>query len=217
MSIHLHGGFPPWISDGTPFQDFGTPPETATALAPISRPTCGDASPGSYSYYWTNQQRAKFMWYHDHAMDITRLNAYAGLATGYVLTDSDEQNLINTGILPAAGQTIYLVLQDKTFNADGSLWYPYQYEWSGATGRWAFGGSPPATNPEVCPKYLDESLPDSRGLFRHHHYQRLLLPIPHRAAPTLPFPHPQRLPGPRLQPATLLRRPRASEMSGSGW
>ncbi len=61
------------------------------------------------------------MWCHDHAMDITRLNAYAGLATGYVLTDSDEQNLINTGILPAAAQTIYLVLQDKTFYADGSL------------------------------------------------------------------------------------------------
>ena len=80
--------------------------------------------PGSYSYYWTNQQVAKFMWYHDHAMDITRLNAYAGLATGYVLTDSNEQNLIATGILPAPAQTIYLVLQDKTFNGDGSLWYP---------------------------------------------------------------------------------------------
>ena len=37
--------------------------------------------PGSYHYYWTNQQTGRFMWYHDHAMGITRLNAYSGLAT----------------------------------------------------------------------------------------------------------------------------------------
>ena len=87
------------------------------------------------------------MWYHDHAMDITRLNAYAGLATGYVLTDSEEQNLIGTGILPAPAQTIYLVLQDKSFNADGTLWYPYQYEWQGTSGRWAWAGDPAVIPP----------------------------------------------------------------------
>ena len=105
--------------------------------------------PGSYHYYWTNQQTARFMWYHDHAMGITRLNAYAGVATGYVLTDAIEQNLINTGILPAPAQTIYLVLQDKNFNPDGSLWYPYQYEHSGDSGRWDWSGAP-ATDPEVA-------------------------------------------------------------------
>ncbi len=152
MSTHLHGGFPPWMSDGTPFQDFGT---AGNGYGPSAAfpPDMGTPPPGSYHYYWTNQQIAKFMWYHDHAMDITRLNAYAGLATGYVLTDNTEQNLISTGILPGPAQTIYLALQDKSFNTDGSLWYPYQYEWSGTSGRWAWAGDPavisppPANNP----------------------------------------------------------------------
>ena len=100
------------------------------------------------------------MWYHDHAMDITRLNAYAGLATGYVLTDSNEQNLIGSGILPAPAQTIYLVLQDKTFNVDGTLWYPFEYEenpspagvtppWGTPSGRWDWSG-PPAIDPTTA-------------------------------------------------------------------
>ena len=36
-------------------------------------------------YWYPNNQSARFMWYHDHAVGITRLNAYAGLATGYIL------------------------------------------------------------------------------------------------------------------------------------
>jgi FtsP/CotA-like multicopper oxidase with cupredoxin domain len=149
ISTHLHGGFPPWISDGTPFQDFD--PNGGYGFSAYPKiPDMPAPPPGSYNYYWTNQQIAKFMWYHDHAMGITRLNAYAGLATGYVLTDSIEQNLIETGILPAPAQTIYLVLQDKTFNEDGSLWYPYQYEWSGTAGRFEFGGTRTgALDPEV--------------------------------------------------------------------
>jgi spore coat protein A len=163
MSTHLHGGFPPWISDGTPFQDFSNPanaPGPGTGYGPSAGfpPDMGTPPPGSYHHYWTNQQISKFMWYHDHAMHITRLNAYAGLATGYVLTDSDEQNLIATGILPAPAQTVYLILQDKSFNPDGTLWYPYQYEWQGTSGRWDWAGSvitptPPnnPTNPMTLP------------------------------------------------------------------
>ncbi|MHB8068648.1 MAG: multicopper oxidase family protein [Desulfobaccales bacterium] len=153
MSTHLHGGFPPWISDGTPFQDFD--PNGGYGFSagfPPDMPASTITPPGSYSYYWTNQQIAKFMWYHDHAMDITRLNAYAGLATGYVLTDANEQNLINGGLLPPPAQTIYLVLQDKTFKEDGSLWYPFQYEenppYGGTSGRVDWSG-PPASDPAV--------------------------------------------------------------------
>jgi spore coat protein A, manganese oxidase len=102
------------------------------------------------------------MWYHDHAMDITRLNAYAGLASAYVLIDANELNLINTGILPAAAQTIYMVLQDKSFKADGSLWYPFQYEHAtaGTSNRWNYGPDslpqpvPPAANPDGLPVSL---------------------------------------------------------------
>jgi spore coat protein A len=167
LSTHLHGGFPPWISDGTPFQDFGTAGNgygpSAGFPPDMQAPTI--TPPGSYSYYWTNQQLAKFMWYHDHAMGITRLNAYAGVATGYVLTDAIEQNLTSLGFLPAPAQTIYLVLQDKGFKEDGSLWYPYQYEWSGTAGRWAWSGPgtfiPPATDPNGPPALPASLVPEA--------------------------------------------------------
>jgi spore coat protein A, manganese oxidase len=150
MSVHLHGGFPPWISDGTPFQDFD--PQGGYGPSAGNPPDMPPPAPGSYNYYWTNQQIAKFMWYHDHAMGITRLNAYAGLATGYVLTDAIEQNLVSLGFLPAPAQTIYLVLQDKGFKEDGSLWYPYEYEenppYGGTSGRVDWSG-PPASDPAV--------------------------------------------------------------------
>ncbi len=171
MSIHLHGGFPPWMSDGTPFQDFDPNGGYGFSAAfPPDMPAPTITPPGSYSLYWTNQQTARFLWYHDHAMDLTRLNAYAGLATGYVITDAVEQNLINLGFLPAAAQTIYLVLQDKTFNADGSLWYPYQYEenppYGGTSGRVDWSGPPaadPATdlntlaNPSLVPEFFADT------------------------------------------------------------
>jgi spore coat protein A len=145
LSTHLHGGFPPWISDGTPFQDFD--PNGGYGLSCAFPPDMPPPAPGSYHYYYPNQQSARFVWYHDHAMGITRLNAYAGLASAYVLTDASEQNLIATGILPAPAQTIYLALQDKTFYPDGRLWYPYQYEWSGTSGRWAWGNDPVVIDP----------------------------------------------------------------------
>jgi len=46
------------------------------------------------SFYYTNQQSARLMFYHDHAYGITRLNVYAGVAAGYLETDTVEQDLI---------------------------------------------------------------------------------------------------------------------------
>ena len=146
LSTHLHGGFPPWFSDGTPFQDFD--PNGGYGPSAGFPPDMPAPPSGSYHYYWTNQQTARFMWYHDHAMGITRLNAYAGLATAYVILDPIELNLINTGILPAPAQTIYLALQDKSFKVDGSLWYPNQYEHTGTSARFEWIGLP-STDPDT--------------------------------------------------------------------
>ena len=63
------------------------------------------------------------MFYHDHAMGITRLNVYAGEAAGYLLTDQVDQDLINgtnvTGVNPGLTRSfptigIPLVIQDRT-------------------------------------------------------------------------------------------------------
>ncbi len=50
---------------------------------------------GVLTFYYTNQQSARLMFYHDHAYGITRLNVYAGEAAGYLLTDQVEQDLIS--------------------------------------------------------------------------------------------------------------------------
>ncbi|WP_090508370.1 multicopper oxidase family protein [Natronorubrum sediminis] len=71
-------------------------------------------------YYYVNDQPPATLWYHDHALGITRLNVYAGLAGFYLLRNDHERNLD----LPDGEYEIPLVLQDRSFNEDGSLFYP---------------------------------------------------------------------------------------------
>jgi len=114
--IHLHGGRTPWISDGTPHQWITPAGETTSYTKGVSLqnvPDMPDPGPGASTYYFTNQQSARLMFYHDHAFGITRLNVYAGEAAGYLITDQYEQDLITRGIVPA--DQIPLIIQDKTF------------------------------------------------------------------------------------------------------
>ena len=115
-TLHLHGGVTPWISDGTPHQ-WITPAGENTAypkgVSVQNVPDMPDPGPGSETFFYTNQQSARLMFYHDHAYGITRLNVYAGEAAGYLLTDAVEQDLIASGILPGVGTP--LIIQDKTF------------------------------------------------------------------------------------------------------
>ena len=114
--IHLHGGRTPWISDGTPHQWItpageNTPYKKGVSVANV--PDMPDPGDGSMTFYYTNQQSARLMFYHDHAVGITRLNVYAGVAAGYLITDPTEQDLVARGVIPA--EQIPLVIQDKTF------------------------------------------------------------------------------------------------------
>ena len=133
-TLHLHGGLTPWISDGTPHQ--WTVPVGAAALyqkgvSSQDVPDMAAAGQGAMTFYYTNQQSNRLMFYHDHALGITRLNVYAGEAAGYLIVDPYEEDLINgtnlTGINPTSvkaipnnGGGVYtygipLVIQDKTF------------------------------------------------------------------------------------------------------
>ena len=93
-TLHLHGGVTPWISDGTPHQ-WITPAGENTAypegVSVSNVPDMPDPGPGAQTFFYTNQQSARLMFYHDHAWGITRLNVYAGEAAGYVVTDPMEQ------------------------------------------------------------------------------------------------------------------------------
>lgn len=71
-------------------------------------------------YEYTNHQAGATLWYHDHAVGITRLNVYAGLAGFYIIRDFLEKRLN----LPEGPYEIPLLIQDKSFTSDGALFYP---------------------------------------------------------------------------------------------
>jgi spore coat protein A, manganese oxidase len=110
--VHVHGACVEWESDGYPEAWF----------------TKGFKQVGPYFrkqvYRYDNCERACTLWYHDHALGITRLNVYAGLA-GFFLIRDQRERILN---LPSGKYEIPLMLQDKTFNKDGSLYYPKQPE-----------------------------------------------------------------------------------------
>jgi FtsP/CotA-like multicopper oxidase with cupredoxin domain len=186
-TLHLHGGITPWISDGTPHQWITPATETTPWPEGVSVrevpdmatvpgvPDCTADNDGCQTFYYTNQQTARLMFYHDHAWGITRLNVYAGEAAGYLITDPTDQKLIADGVVPA--DQIPLIIQERTFVPDpaqlawqdptwdatrwggtGDLWYHHVYmpaqnpgDPSGmsAYGRWMYGPWfwPPATPP----------------------------------------------------------------------
>ena len=69
---------------------------------------------------YPNEQPATMLWYHDHALGITRINVYAGLAGLYVIRDEEEDALK----LPSGRFEIPLLIQDRSFAKDGTLLYP---------------------------------------------------------------------------------------------
>lgn len=99
--VHLHGGHVGPESDGYPESAF--PPG---AQSPI--------------YTYPNDQPASTIWYHDHALGITRLNVMMGMAGFYIIRDDAEDALG----LPAGQHEIAMAIQDRSFNPDGSLKYP---------------------------------------------------------------------------------------------
>jgi FtsP/CotA-like multicopper oxidase with cupredoxin domain len=158
-TLHLHGGITPWISDGTPHQ--WITPDTETTLWPQGvsvgnvpdMNVCEAADDGCQTFYYTNQQSARLMFYHDHAWGITRLNVYAGEAAGYLITDEVEQKLFGPGgTFASMGEGIPLVVQDRTF-VPGAVQLAQQdptwdtARWGGMGNFWYHHVYMPAQNP----------------------------------------------------------------------
>ncbi len=168
--IHLHGGKTVWISDGTPHQWItpageNTPYPKGVSVQNV--PDMPDPGDGSVTLFYSNQQSARMLWYHDHAYGITRLNVLAGMASGYFLTDDAEKQLVSDGVIPS--DQIPLIIQDKTYvdastiaTTDptwnwgitpgtphtGDLWFPHVYmpaqnpamiDGVNPNGRWHYG------------------------------------------------------------------------------
>ena len=76
-------------------------------------------------YTYHNDQPAGNLWYHDHALGITRLNVYAGLAGFYfVRDDTDTGKADNPLGLPAYPYELAYAIQDRMFRDNGDLFYP---------------------------------------------------------------------------------------------
>jgi spore coat protein A len=131
---HLHGARTDSQSDGLPERWF---------------------VPGHSAHYsYPNTQAAATLWYHDHAVGITRLNVYAGLSGFYLLRDAEELAMN----LPSGKYEIPMLVQDRTLDDAGQLLYAPTHEDGKRLppGGWGpeFFGDLPVVNGAIYP-YLD--------------------------------------------------------------
>ncbi len=140
---HVHGAHADAISDGYP-EAWWLP---AASNIPSNYATRGSNFdsvesfvPGKAVFEYDNSQSAATLWYHDHTLGMTRVNVYAGPAGFWLVRDAIEDALNLPGPAPKPGEPLWtpadpmldvppyweipIVVQDRSFNADGSLYYP---------------------------------------------------------------------------------------------
>lgn len=146
LVAHLHGGHTFDDSDGYPeawylpdatniprgYATEGTWYKFFRKKAAARLPSAWE--PGTATFDYSNDQPAATLWAHDHTLGITRANVHAGLAAFYLLRGDRIDNLISRalpGPAPSVGDSastsyyeIPIVIQDRAFNDDGSLFFP---------------------------------------------------------------------------------------------
>ncbi len=78
-------------------------------------------APGTATFDYSNDQQASTMWVHDHTLGLTRANVYAGLAAFYLLRGGGVDEAVARHL---PDHEVPLLIQDRSFNADGSLFFP---------------------------------------------------------------------------------------------
>ncbi|AKU16368.1 multicopper oxidase family protein [Luteipulveratus mongoliensis] len=116
--MHLHGGVTPSTEDGYP-TDL-VQPRNPAARRQLHGGLAARTVIGERTYTYPLRQRAAPLWYHDHTMDFTGPNVYAGLA-GMFLVHDDEDDALP---LPRGERDVPLIICDRAFGPDGELSYP---------------------------------------------------------------------------------------------
>lgn len=135
---HLHGahvgpgsdGYPEswWLPDAN-----NIPSGYATRGGKFDQIAEAEDERGAATFQYPNDQPATTLWFHDHSLGMTRQNVYAGPAGFYHLRDDIEDGfelpqpypeMFDGTISTASFYEIPIVIQDRSFNADGSLFYP---------------------------------------------------------------------------------------------
>ncbi|NJC89251.1 MAG: copper oxidase [Desulfuromonas sp.] len=187
---HLHGAHVDAHSDGYP-EAWWLPKASNIPAGYVTEGDFFDDAlgqlPGTNSgyadYRYRNDQAATTLWFHDHSLGMTRSNVYAGPA-GFWLIRGGTKDLATglPGPAPTAGQTVTqlnspgnavrqgireipVVIQDRSFNADGSLFYPPERAFfegvaNNATLGIPFIGNPTGTTPgpsDIAPLWNPEA------------------------------------------------------------
>ena len=110
---HVHGGHTDFQFDGNP-EFFFSPGYTIRGPQWVEK-----------KYLYDNGQPAGTLWYHDHALGITRLNVYTGMAGFYILRDDFDTGLLENPLdLPAFPYEAAFAIQDRMFKDNGEFFYP---------------------------------------------------------------------------------------------
>ncbi len=173
-SVHFHGGLTPWVTDGGPCAWWD--PTGRLGVSFLNNKVFNPkAAANEAEYYYPLNQSARLGWYHDHAMGITRINAYAGIASALIIRDSFEASLIKKGLpdlLEAGGREIPLVFEDTVFvgtdmatqdptwssvssaTTPGSLWYAHIYD----PDRWQLNPGTAPPDPSNIPEFFGDTM-----------------------------------------------------------
>ncbi|HRR40899.1 MAG TPA: multicopper oxidase domain-containing protein, partial [Syntrophales bacterium] len=134
---HIHGGEVEPAYDGGP-DAWWTP----TGIVGSGSPAVSGSDRATFIY--PTQQQAGTIWFHDHALGVTRLNVFAGMAGLYIITDPG----VEPAGMPAFPQyDIPLIIQDRSFDTLGRIFYNL--------------ASNPQPNPLVHPFWIPEFIGDA--------------------------------------------------------
>jgi FtsP/CotA-like multicopper oxidase with cupredoxin domain len=119
---HLHGGHTDFEFDGNPEFFYG-PKISGHQVTGPQWDNVRDGFTNRFSY--DNKVPAGTLWYHDHALGITRLNVYAGMAGFYIVRDDQDTGMPGNPLdLPAWPYEKLYAIQDRMFLETGELFYP---------------------------------------------------------------------------------------------
>jgi spore coat protein A, manganese oxidase len=116
LVTHVHGAEVQSTSDGHPDAWWTAQGDHGMAYH-SAMPTDANAAVFEYG----NTQQPGTIWYHDHALGITRTNVMSGLAGFYFIRDANDPI---EPLLPQGQYEMPIVIQDRTFYANGSFWFP---------------------------------------------------------------------------------------------
>ncbi|KAM1517461.1 hypothetical protein ACFX1Z_020550 [Malus domestica] len=128
--VHLHGGIHEPASDGS-----------AEAWFTAKFKARGPSWP-KRRYRYRNQQQPGNLWYHDHAMGLTRVNLLAGLIGAYIVRQPEVEDPLR---LPSGEFDRTLVVFDRSFRTDGSIYMNST-------------GNNPSIHPQWQPEYFGDAI-----------------------------------------------------------